>query len=135
MLKSCPYCGRIHDMNYECPEKPKKSKRRNGDIKGAEIDKFRNSKAWRVKRKKIKERDLYLCQVCIRKLYNTVNQYTYDGLQVHHAVSLEESWDKRLDDENLLTTCPYHHEMAESGEIPRQEILQIIKEQEEKRLK
>lgn len=25
----------------------------------------------------------------------------------------------RLDDENLITACPWHHKMADDGEIPR----------------
>lgn len=43
----------------------------------------------------------------------TIAQLTYDGLSVHHAVSLEEDYDRCLDDDNLLTVCGLHHEMAE----------------------
>ena len=42
-------------------------------------------------------------------------------------------WEKRLDDDNLLTVCQMHHEMAENGEIPYEVVKGIIDEQEAKR--
>jgi len=125
MKKSCKYCGRIHDSKYDCGMKPKRKKQ------GNEKDKFRWSRKWREKREQIKQRDNYLCQICIRKLYDTYNQYTYDYLEVHHAIPLEEDFDRRLDNDILLTMCGRHHEMAERGEIPREVILDIIQEQED----
>lgn len=124
MLKSCKYCGRIHDSKFDCGKKPKMMYQR------TDKDKFRYSRAWDRKRTEIKERDKYLCQICIRKLYNTLNQFTYDGLEVHHAVKLNEAYEKRLDNDNLLTLCIYHHKMADKGEIPFDVIKKIIKEQE-----
>lgn len=126
MLKSCKYCGRIHDSKYDCGKKPKWKKERN------DKNKFRSTQAWKKKSEEIRERDNYLCQVCIRKLFNTLNQYTYNDLGVHHAVPLEQDFDKRLDNNNLLTICSYHHELAESGKIPLGVILKIIYEQENK---
>jgi 5-methylcytosine-specific restriction endonuclease McrA len=123
MLKSCKYCGRIHDSKYDCGKKPKR-------IKGnTQADKFRWTKEWQDKRTEIKERDNYLCQVCIRKLYNTTNQYTYDNISVHHAIPLSVNYDKRLDNDNLITVCDYHHEMAEKGIIDYKTIKNIIDEQ------
>ncbi len=124
MLRSCKHCGRIHDTKADCGKKPKRVK------EVTNKDKFRWTKTWQDKREEIKDRDLRLCQICIRKLYNTVDQYTYDGLQVHHAIPLEEDFERRLDNDILLTMCGCHHEMAESGEIPRKVILEIIQEQE-----
>lgn len=123
MLRSCQYCNRIHDSKFDCGKKPKSMYSR------TDKDKFRYSRQWNDKRTEIKERDKYLCQVCIRNLYNTINQFTYDGLEVHHADKLNESYDKRLDDDNLLTLCIYHHKMADRGEIPVSVIKNIIKEQ------
>ena len=40
-------------------------------------------------------------------------------LQVHHIEPLEERFDLRLDDGNLVTLCSMHHRMAEDGDIPR----------------
>lgn len=53
---------------------------------------------------------------------------------MHHAIPINQDWEKRLDDENLITLCAMHHEMSEDGEIPVAEILEIITEQEEKRI-
>lgn len=124
MLKSCKYCGRIHDTKYDCGMKPKRKCKKYNDT-----DIFRGSIEWKLKRKEIRERDKQLCQVCIRKLYGTINQYTYNNLSVHHAIPLSEDENKKLDNDNLLTVCDYHHELAESGEIPREVILSIIAEQ------
>ncbi|KZL93544.1 HNH endonuclease [Clostridium magnum] len=128
MLKSCKYCGKIHDSKYDCGKKPQRKKQNNHK------DKFRWTKAWQKKREEIKQRDNFLCQVCIRKLYDTYKQYAYDNLEVHHAIALEEDFEKRLDNDNLITVCGHHHEMAESGEIPLDVILKIIIEQENKSL-
>lgn len=110
---------RIHDSKYDCGKKPQRKKQGNNK------DKFRWTQAWQRKREEIKERDKYLCQVCFRN-----NKYNYNDLEVHHAISLEEDFDKRLDNDNLITLCEEHHEMAESGEISRGMILNIIAEQE-----
>lgn len=126
MLKSCQYCGRIHNSGYICPYKPiRKSKI-------TEADKFRWTSLWQKKREEIKQRDLYLCQICIRQLYKTIVKYNTEELEVHHNVPINEDYNKRLDNDNLLTVCHSHHEMCESGEIPREEVQKIIKEQEEK---
>lgn len=125
MLKSCKYCMRIHDSKFDCGKKPQRKKQE-------DKDRFRSTQAWQKKSKEIKQRDSYLCQVCIRLLYNTHNQYTYDGLQVHHAIPLREDFERRLDNDILLTMCERHHEMAEKESIPRKRILDIIREQEEK---
>lgn len=127
MLKSCPYCGRIHDSRIDCGLKPVRRPKANRQ------DKFRSSRQWQAKRLEIKQRDKYLCQVCIRGLYGIGVRYTHEGLEVHHAIPLEEDEELRLTDGNLLTLCERHHEMAESGEIPREIILDIIDQQEQNR--
>ncbi|MCI8699725.1 MAG: hypothetical protein HFJ47_00080 [Clostridia bacterium] len=127
MLKSCQYCGKIHDSKFICSQKPQRKKY------NTEADKFRWTSIWQKKREEIKQRDLYLCQICIRDLYNTVTKYNTEDLEVHHNISINEDYNKRLDNNNLLTVCHYHHEMCESGEISRREVQQIINEQENKR--
>lgn len=123
MLKSCKYCGRIHDSKYICPNKPIRNK-----YKKTKEDRFRNTKAWQRKRDQIKDRDKGLCQVCIRKLYNTLKQYNYADIEVHHITPLREDYELRLDDDNLVSVCKYHHELAESGQIPREILRDMIKE-------
>lgn len=126
MLKSCSYCGRIHDSKYICSAKPKK----NRSI--TEADKFRWTSIWQRKREEIKKRDLYLCQICIRELYNTATKYNTEELSVHHNIPINEDYNKRLDNSNLLTVCDYHHKMCDRGEIAREEVQTIIDEQETK---
>lgn len=126
MLKSCKFCGRIHDSSYTCELKPK----RKYNKRDSRIDIFRSSALWQKKRETIKKRDLNLCQICIRNLFNTNFLYKYKDLQVHHIIPIQEDWDKRLDDDNLITLCPYHHELAEKGKITRKKLLEIVEEQE-----
>ncbi|MGG7215261.1 HNH endonuclease [Clostridium nigeriense] len=123
MLKSCKYCGRIHDSKYICPSKPIRK-----TYKKTEEDKFRNTQAWKKKRNYIKDRDKGLCQVCIRKLYNTLKQYNYIDIEVHHITPLREDYELRLDDDNLISLCKYHHELAEKGEIARELLRSMIEE-------
>lgn len=126
MLKSCKYCGRIHDSKFTCSQKPQRKRYT------TEADKFRWTSRWQKKREEIKERDLYLCQICIRELYNTVTKYNTEELEVHHNTPINEDYNKRLENDNLLTVCHYHHEMCENGDITREEVQKIIREQEKK---
>ena len=121
--KSCQYCGRVHDEGYKCIKRPIKRK------KIDEAVKFRNSPKWQKNRKHIKERDNYLCQVCIRELYGTKRKYNSEGLQVHHAVPINLSEDLKLDENNLITLCSMHHSMCDKGQIPYKEVKKIIDEQ------
>lgn len=119
MLKSCRYCGRIHDSKIKCKDTPIrrfKPKERTEQIE------FRNTKAWQRKRKEIKERDNYLCRVCLLE-----NRFEYHDLSVHHIVPIIENYDLRLENDNLITLCSYHHKQAENGEITRDRLREIIK--------
>jgi 5-methylcytosine-specific restriction endonuclease McrA len=124
MLKSCSYCNKIHDRKYKCPNRPSRKQQ------PTHIDKFRKTNLWQKKRKEIAERDKYLCQVCIRKLHNTKQQYNFTNLEVHHIDSIASDWDKRLDDNNLISLCKYHHSLAELGKIGKDELVRIVEEQE-----
>lgn len=126
MLRGCPYCQRVHDSKYDCGMKPKKFK------KNTEAVKFRNSKAWIDKREEIRQRDNNLCQACIRELEGTKIKYNSSLLSVHHAIPIHLGSAKRLDNDNLLTLCAYHHDQAEKGRIKYQIIKNIIDEQNEK---
>lgn len=124
MLKSCQYCQKIHDSKYDCGMKPAKSNKRSAH------GRFRYTSAWQQKRESIKERDRYLCQICIRNLYNTARRLNSENLSVHHANKLNDSYEQRLNDNNLLTLCERHHRMADDGTIPKEQILSIIQEQQ-----
>lgn len=117
---TCSRCG-VVKRGHICPYKTYKKKDRDG-----KADKFRGSKAWTNKSIEIRQRDRYLCVVCMANLYNTVRQYNYDKLEVHHIVPLNEDYNKRLDNDNLITLCKYHHNLAEDGQIPREELQNLI---------
>ena len=127
MKRSCKYCFSYHDAKFDCGRKPVRKK-----FGTSKADKFRNTKVWRDKSVEIRERDKGLCQICIRSLYNTTTQYTFDNVHVHHIVPLHEDLSKGLDNTNLLSVCRYHHYMCDGGTIPRQEQLIISQEQEDK---
>jgi hypothetical protein len=55
-------------------------------------------------------------------------KYIYTDLEVHHIESIEENWDKRLDDDNLITLSEDYHEKAERGEISKELLKQIVRE-------
>ena len=115
MLKSCKYCMKIHDSKYDCGKKPKRQKEAN------EKNKFRWSRKWTEKREDIKERDNYLCQVC-----KVEGRYNYIDLEVHHITPLEEDYERRLDDDNLITLCVTHHKAADRGEISKEYLYKLI---------
>lgn len=85
----------------------------------------------RRKSLEIRERDRYLCQICIRKLYGTTQQYNNREIEVHHIVPIAEDWDGRLDNDNLISLCGRHHEMAEVGKISQAELKEIARQQED----
>lgn len=127
MLRSCPYCGRIHRRDYDCGKRPKRVKVIDDMVS------FRSSAEWRRKREEIRARDNNLCQLCLREYPGTIRRLNYDNLSVHHALPLDVDFERRLDNYNLITTCEYHHKAMERGKIPLQEVLAIIGEQEERR--
>lgn len=119
MLKSCKYCGKIHQKSFDCGRKPKRKK------ESTDINKFRWSRKWREKRNQIVERDKYLCQLSIRE---NPPRYIYTDLEVHHIVPIEEGWDLRLENSNLITLSGEYHEKVERGEISREYMQEILRE-------
>ena len=121
-LVTCKYCG-VTKRGHICPYRPKH--RKNGD---KQSDKFRNTKVWQRKREEIKTRDKHLCQICLRDRHNTLSFLNYKTVQVHHITSIQEDYNRRLDNDNLICLCAYHHRMAEDGQIPKQELYEIVEE-------
>ena len=120
MRKSCPYCGRIHDVMYKCPQAKRRQSR---NKKTYEYDRYRNTISWQRKRNEIKERDMNMCQICVRGLYKYgARQYNTNGISVHHIVPLKDNYELRDENSNLISLCECHHKMADSGEIPKKSI-------------
>ena len=115
-----------------CSKKPKRVRRYDPN-KRDEADFFRSTSAWQKKREEIKERDGYLCQVCLRGLYGTKKRITYEDTEVHHIAKLSETLERCLDNEWLITLCRKHHDMADRGEIPPEELHQVAVSQEKRK--
>ena len=118
MLKSCSRCGGQHPLGTTCYKNS-----RNYYQHDPEIRKFRNSTAWKKKSAEIRERDKYLCQICLKH-----NIFNYKELSVHHIVPASESEKLRLENSNLITVCERCHQKCERGEIPRAEQQEIVNE-------
>lgn len=127
MLKSCPYCGRIHKKGEQCPYKKPVDY-----VKKDMYYDFRNSSRWQYKRDEIKDRDLYLCQACLLNLTGTKKRLNGEELEVHHIEKLRDKFDKRLDNENLITLCKYHHKLADMGQIDAELLKKIALSNEHK---
>ena len=118
MLKSCKYCGRIHDSKQICIQKASVGRKRKKD--DTEQIKFRNKNAWKKKREDIKARDHYMCQACLHKLIEDGSRrINGENLSVHHIKPLAEDIEREyaLDDDWLITLCEHHHKLADAGII------------------
>ena len=54
------------------------------------------------------------------------NIYAYNNLKVHHIIPIEKDNDRRLDSDNLITLCSYHHKQAEMNKISAEELKNLI---------
>lgn len=120
MKKTCKYCG-VVDEGHICPHR--KPRQKSGS---RETDRFRKTKVWTNKSLEIRQRDKFLCQVCLRNLYNTLSFLNFKTVEVHHITPIEEDYNRRLDNDNLISLCSYHHKMAEKGDIPRDILYKIV---------
>lgn len=125
MKRSCSYCGRIHDKGVICPLKPISRERRKK--KGTQADKYRSTNEWTKTSLRIRDRDKHICQACLHGLGGKKRIRIGEPVEVHHIDSLEENFDARNDDENLITLCKLHHEEAESGDIDSEILKRIAK--------
>ena len=125
MLKTCVYCGRIHDASMNCPAKAASLKKQEEKKDGArknrdeKADKFRHSGKWKQIREHVLHRDRRLCLCCLAGLEGTERRFETDTLSVHHIIPLKEDYNLRMDEGNLVTICAYHHELCEAGRIDR----------------
>lgn len=119
MLKSCSKCGKIHDFNKVCYK--------NRQVRGlTDADKFRKTNKWHQKSKDIRERDKNLCRCCLANIYNTQFIFNFSKLEVHHITKLEEDFSRRLDDDNLITLCCYHHKLADNNVISKNILYKLV---------
>lgn len=129
MLISCSKCGKVHDRKLIC-QGVKRTYKKKIDM----AVKFRNTQAWRNKRREIVNRDKALCQLCIRNMcmsFHTI-RILNQSVQVHHIVPINEDYERRLDNDNLICLCTYHHSMAEHGQIDKDTLIELARVQEGK---
>lgn len=126
MLKSCKYCGRIHDARFHCKQRVDADRDRWAKRKDEIAQKFRNSVLWKNKRKQVLQRQNYICACCAEEMEGTLDRLNTEDIQVHHIVPIQENYDRRLDDSNLIGVCALHHEMCESGRISRKKQREIV---------
>lgn len=118
---TCQHCG-VVERGHICPHR--KSRQKSGD---RQSDRFRKTKAWTNKSLEIRQKSKYLCGVCLEGKHHTLNTFNYNKLEVHHIVPIAEDYNKRLDNDNLVCLCSFHHKMAENGLITREELKEIVK--------
>ena len=132
MLKSCVYCGRIHDRKHVCEQKAAHDlKRTSRNRKYSDADQLRNTNAWKKKSQHIRIRDKYMCQACLNGIgYLEGRRITTENLQVHHIIPLKADRNEAFNNENLITLCEQCHELAEQGKIPRKKLVEIAQKAE-----
>ena len=107
MLKACKYCGRVHDNSFDCGRKPKRTR-----YKRSDAEQPRYSAAMNNKSRQIKERQAYLCPLCVR-----AGDLRVKRMETHHIQKLRLHPELMLEDGNLIALCEVHHELADRGEI------------------
>lgn len=123
MKKACPYCNKFHDIAFICPKRPKRQQHYQSN---SAIVKFRSSRQWQQKRELIRMRDRNMCRLCAIGYGNKPVEYV-SNVSVHHIVPLAVDYSLRLNDDNLISLCDYHHELAENGKIPAELLKKLAK--------
>lgn len=122
MWKSCSKCGKIHPYNKICYA---------GEInrkKNTKANKFRKTIEWKNKSEEIRKDSKYICSVCMDE-----GIYNYNNLEVHHIDKLEDNFERRLDNYNLITLCNKHHREAEDGIIDKEYLFKLAEQREDKK--
>ena len=112
MKKICPRCNRrlVSISKKYCEVCEAKANTRHKEYKRYRTDdkeqRFYSDPDWIRKREKIKYTDNGYCLLCL----NNNGHRTMDT--VHHIVELKEDWNKRFDDNNLISLCESCHQVV-----------------------
>ena len=123
MRRTCPTCGKLVDYHHKHESK---RKRKWYKRKPTEQSKLRSTAEWQRKRDEIKARDHGVDQVAAHGLDGSPYIETR-CLQVHHIEPIEERPDLAFDNANLITVSSRTHELCERGEVPREALHTIAK--------
>ena len=88
---------------------------------------FRSTARWQRCAALVRSRDRGLCLACA---HADPARLTTSRLSAHHIVPLREDWSLRDDPGNVALLCPGCHELAERGEIPREDLRGWVAEAE-----
>lgn len=137
MLRSCKYCGRVHDDRALCEQKiaalEKRARARSATKShpDSRATQFRSTLDWTKRSMQVRERDHHLCLCCAAGLKGTTKRYNNGtdsgGLEVHHITPIQEDETLRLDEYNLITVCRYHHYLCEVGIISRRQQQELVR--------
>ena len=120
MYKSCPKCGRIHRVGYEC-----RATRRTPPAKTRDQE-LRSTQRWQDKSREIREASRFLCAICEEE-----GVFNYNKLEVHHITKLRDDEEGLLDNRNLICLCKYHHELADEGKIDADHLRELARRRED----
>lgn len=129
MKKLCPRCNRrlVSISKKYCEVCETKTNKRHKEYKRYRSDVreqyFYSTKEWTCKRNKVKYLDNGLCLLCLSE-----NRHKAMGV-VHHIVELKEDWNKRLDEDNLISLCESCHQIVhkEYRKINQKELKEKLK--------
>lgn len=120
-LVSCRKCGKIHPRGVKCII----GGYSNLYKKDTKANSFRSSGEWKTKRNDIKSRSNNICAVCLDK-----GKINYKNLEIHHIEKIEDSYESRLDDNNLICLCSECHHKADAGEIDKVYLKSLVKKRD-----
>ena len=115
--RACSRCGKIHSTKYKCNV--------GRTYTGGKERNLRSSYAWTRKSKEIREKALYLCEVCKDR-----GILTHKGLEVHHIIKVREDVGLYLENSNLICLCKEHHEDAEKGLLSKEYLFELVKKRD-----
>lgn len=112
MKKICTRCNRrlVSVSKKYCEVCEAKSNNRHKEYKKYRKDireqSFYSSDPWRLKREKIKDKDNGCCLLCL-------NEHKSKSMDtVHHIIELKEDWNKRFEEDNLISLCESCHQVV-----------------------
>lgn len=120
MWKSCAKCGKIHPYTKKCYAGEVNRK------KDTKANKFRQTSEWKNKSEEIRKDSKYLCAVCLDH-----NIFNYNHIEVHHIEPIDEAYDRRLDNYNLIALCNTCHREAEQGKIDKEYLFRLANARED----
>lgn len=108
------YCDNCRPkIEKQIEEYKQASTKRYNQQRDKKYTQFYNSKAWKMLRKRYITKH-YLCEEC-QKEAKLNNEYTIQlAEEVHHKepIQTETGWLRRLEWNNLISLCHYHHDKA-----------------------